>query len=47
MINFEKLTATLMQLFIDLQIGISLPLRKMLSTLTACLLEGTPAHLTA
>jgi hypothetical protein len=47
MTNFEKLTATLMQLFIDLQIGISLPLRKMLSTLTACLLEGTPAHLTA
>lgn len=47
MTNFEKLTATLMQLFIDLQIGISLPLRKMVATLTACLLEGTPAHLTA
>lgn len=47
MTNFEKLTATLMQMFVDLQIGMSLPVRKMVATLTACLLEGTPAHLTA
>ncbi|GAK60322.1 hypothetical protein U27_00213 [Candidatus Vecturithrix granuli] len=47
MTNFEKLTATLMQFFLELQVGLSLPLRRMLATLTACLLEGTPAHLTA
>ena len=47
MTNFEKLTDIFMNLFIDLQIGLSLPLRRLLATLTVCLLEGTPAHLTA
>ncbi|MBD3307278.1 hypothetical protein GF339_12630 [candidate division KSB3 bacterium] len=47
MTHFEQFTATLMQLFLDLQVGISLPLRRMLAILTACLLEGTPAHLTS
>lgn len=47
MTNFEKLTMTLTQLFVDFQIGISLPVRRLLATLTVCLLEGTPAHLTA
>jgi hypothetical protein len=47
MTNFEKLTNTFMYLFIDLKVGLSLPLRRLLATLTVCLLEGTPAHLTA
>jgi hypothetical protein len=46
MTNFDRLTQTLQTLFLDLQLGLSLPLRRMLALLTACLLEGTDAHLT-
>jgi hypothetical protein len=47
MTNFEQFTQTLMQLFFDVRVSLSLPLRRMLAQLTACLLDGTPAHLTA
>jgi hypothetical protein len=47
MTNFDQFTRTLMQLFLDVRVGLSLPLRRMLALLTACLLDGTPAHLTA
>jgi hypothetical protein len=47
MTNFDKLTSTFMQLFLDMKLGLSLPLRRMLAILTVCLLEGTKAHLTA
>jgi hypothetical protein len=47
MTNFELFSQTLMQLFLDLHLGLSLPLRRMLAMLTSSLLEGTPAHLTA
>lgn len=47
MTNFDQFTQTLMQLFMDVHIGLSLPVRRMLALLTACLLDGTPAHLTA
>ncbi len=44
--NFECLTNTLQAIFLDAQLGLSLPVRRMLALLTACLLEGTDAHLT-
>jgi hypothetical protein len=47
MTNFDQFTQTLMQLFVDVHAGISLPVRRMLALLTASLLDGTPAHLTA
>lgn len=47
MTNFELLSQTLMRLFWDLRVGLSLPLRRMLAMLTTSVLEGTPAHLTA
>jgi hypothetical protein len=47
MTTFEVFTQTLMQLFWEMRIGLSLPLRRMLALLTASLMEGTPAHLTA
>ena len=47
MTNFDQFTQTLMQLFLDVHAGISLPVRRMLALLTASLLDGTPAHLTA
>ena len=47
MTNFDHFTQTLMQLFLDVHLGLSLPVRRMLALLTACLLDGTPAHLTA
>jgi hypothetical protein len=47
MTNFELFSQTLMQLFLDLHVGLSLPLRRMLALLTTSVLEGTPAHLTA
>jgi hypothetical protein len=47
MTNFELFNQTLMHLFLDLHLGLSLPLRRMLAMLTTSLLEGTPAHLTA
>jgi hypothetical protein len=47
MTNFDQFTQTLMQLFFDVRVGLSLPVRRMLALLTACLLDGTPAHLTA
>ena len=36
-----------MKIFVTLELGISLPLRRMLAILVACLLEGVAAHLTA
>lgn len=47
MTNFEQFTQTLMQVFMDVHVGLSLPVRRMLALLTACLLDGTSAHLTA
>ncbi len=47
MTNFDRFTHTLMQLFLDVHVGLSLPVRRMLALLTASLLDGTPAHLTA
>jgi hypothetical protein len=47
MTNFDQFTQSLMLLFVDVRVGLSLPLRRMLALLTACLLDGTPAHLTA
>ncbi len=47
MTNFDHFTQTLMQVFLDVRVGVSLPVRRMLALLTACLLDGTPAHLTA
>jgi len=47
MTNFEQFTQTLLQLFVDVHVGLSLPVRRMLALLTASLLDGTPAHLTA
>jgi len=47
MTNFDHLTQTLMQVFLDARVGLSLPVHRMLALLTACLLDGTPAHLTA
>jgi hypothetical protein len=47
MTNFDQFTQTLQQLFIDVHVGLSLPVRRMLALLTASLLDGTPAHLTA
>lgn len=35
----------LMTLLLDLDIGLSLPLRRLIATVIACLLEGTDAHL--
>jgi hypothetical protein len=46
MTNFERLTMTLQSLFLEMKLGLSLPLQRMLALLTACLLEGTDAHLT-
>jgi hypothetical protein len=43
--NFERVAKMLMTLLLDLDIGLSLPLRRMSATVTACLLEGTDAHL--
>jgi hypothetical protein len=47
MTNFEKLTDTLMRLMLDANLGLSLPLRRMIARLTACLLEGTKLQVTA
>jgi hypothetical protein len=47
MTNFDQFTQSLLLLFVDVRVGLSLPLRRMLAFLTACLLDGTPAHLTA
>jgi hypothetical protein len=47
MTNFDQFTQTLMHLFLDVHAGLSLPVRRMLAFLTASLLDGTPAHLTA
>jgi hypothetical protein len=47
MTNFDKLTETLMYIMIDLNIGLSLPLRRMVALLTASLLEGTKLQVTA
>lgn len=47
MTNFDQFSQTLMQLFVDVHAGLSLPVRRMLALLTASLLDGTPAHLTA
>jgi hypothetical protein len=47
MTNFDHFTQTLMHLFVDVHAGLSLPVRRMLALLTASLLDGTPAHLTA
>jgi hypothetical protein len=47
MTNFDQFTQTLQQLFLDVHAGVSLPVRRMLALLTASLLDGTPAHLTA
>jgi hypothetical protein len=47
MTNFEKLTDTLMQIMIDVNIGLSLPLRRMIALFTASLLEGTKLQVTA
>jgi hypothetical protein len=47
MTNFEKLTDTLMHLLMDVNIGLSLPLRRMIALLTASLLEGTKLQVTA
>jgi hypothetical protein len=47
MTNYERFTQTLMHLFVDVHAGLSLPVRRMLALLTASLLDGTPAHLTA
>jgi hypothetical protein len=47
MTNFELFSQALTQLFWDLRVGLSLPLRRMLALLTTSVLEGTPAHLTA
>ena len=45
MTNFERLTTMLMTLLLDMDLGLSLPLRRVIATVTACLLEGTDAHL--
>lgn len=45
MTNFERCTNMLMTLLHDLNLGLSLPLRRLIATVTACLLEGTDAHL--
>src|SRR5512137_1020984 len=45
MTNFERCTNMLITLLCDLDIGLSLPLRRTIATVTACLLEGTDAHL--
>jgi len=45
MTNVERLTNLLMTLLLDLNIGLSLPLRRTIATVIACLLEGTDAHL--
>ena len=47
MTNFELLNQSLLTLLTDAETGLSLPIRRMMATLTACLLEGTDAHLTA
>ena len=47
MTNVDHFTHTLQQLFLDVHAGLSLPVRQMLALLTASLLDGTPAHLTA
>ena len=47
MTNFETLRDTLMRLMTEADIGLSLPLRRMIAQLTASVLEGTPLHLTA
>ncbi|GAK49123.1 putative transposase [Candidatus Moduliflexus flocculans] len=45
--NFEQVIQMLMPLLIQFNLGLSRPLLQMVATLTACLLEGTTAHLTA
>jgi hypothetical protein len=40
MTNFDLFTQTLMRLFLDVRLGLSLPLRRMLAILTASLLDG-------
>jgi hypothetical protein len=47
MTNFEKMTDTLMRLLLEANLGLSLPLRRMIALLTACLLEGTKLQVTA
>ncbi len=47
MTNFEHVIHLFMMLLMDFNLGLSRPLRRMVATLTACLLEGTAAHLTA
>jgi hypothetical protein len=47
MTNFDQFTQTLQQLFLDVHAGLSLPVSRLLALLTASLLDGTPAHLTA
>jgi len=47
MTNFDQFTQTLQNLFLDVHAGLSLPVRRMLAYLTASLLDGTSAHLTA
>jgi hypothetical protein len=47
MTNFDLFSQALLDLFGDLRVGLSLPLRRMLALLTTSVLEGTPAHLTA
>ena len=47
MTNFENMVYLLMTLLSEFPLGLSPPLRRMAATLTACLLEGTDAHLTA
>ena len=47
MTNFDQFTQTLQHLFLEAHAGLSLPVRRMLAYLTASLLDGTPAHLTA
>lgn len=47
MTNFENMIHLFMTLLSEFHLGLSHPLRRMVATLTACLLEGTDAHLTA
>ena len=47
MTNFEKLTDMLMRLLREANLGLSLPVRRMIALLTASLLEGTKLQVTA
>ncbi|GAK59229.1 transposase, IS4 family protein [Candidatus Vecturithrix granuli] len=45
MTNFTRCTNMLITVLVDLDLRLSLPLRRLIATVMACLLEGTDAHL--